>query len=34
MHQRAVALAVGGLRFTAMTVLGMLAVWVLVLLFG
>jgi hypothetical protein len=33
-HQRAVALALGGLRFTAMTVVGMLAVWVLVLIFG
>ena len=33
-HQRAVALALGGLRFTAMTVVGMLAVWALVLIFG
>ena len=34
LRQRALAIALGWLRFTAMTLLGMLAVWALVLIFG
>lgn len=33
-RQRLLALAVSGLQFAAMTLVGMLAVWALVLLFG